>query len=113
MDAINRFHLKAVLVCTALIAAPLALATDASLYKKKGCAGCHGGLPDVELIKEANAPLVNDVAKKYRGKSGVEQQILDQIVSKTCKTTEEKDCHPQVKITKTERLRLIRFMLAY
>jgi cytochrome c551/c552 len=100
------------LVLVACVAPTMALADDVGLYKKKGCAGCHGGLPDVELIKEANAPFIDEVAKKYRGKVGVEQKILEEIINKTCKTAEEKDCHPQVKITKTERLRLIRFMLS-
>lgn len=106
------FGIKAMLISVVCISSSMAMDSDVSLYKKKGCAGCHGGLSDVAIIKEANAPLIDQIAKKYRGQPDVEKKLVEQMIDKACKGSATKDCHPELKATRTERLRLVRFMLA-
>ena len=79
------------------------LQADQRLSKSKGCASCHGGVPGVSIIPEANAPLMTEIRAKYKGRPEVQERLVRQL--------EECTKHPKVKTTDAERRRLVRFFL--
>jgi cytochrome c551/c552 len=93
--------------CMTILFAGLAIAlnayADERLSKNKGCASCHGGVPGVSIIPDANAPLMTDIRAKYKGQPEVQERLVQQLMECTK--------HPKVKTTDSERRKLVRFFL--
>jgi cytochrome c551/c552 len=95
---LHRLFFAAVLISSAAM-------SSERLAIKKGCASCHAGVPGVTIVTEANAPSMAQIAAKYRGKAGVEEQLM--------KAFPENVNHRTIKVTESDKRRLFEFYLQH